>query len=44
MRERYENGPVNHDAIKDYDAEYVKQKYAQWPAAWADAVLSAGEK
>ena len=31
-------------ACEAYDAEYVRQKYAQWPAAWADAVLAAGEK
>lgn len=32
------------EACEAYDAEYVRQRYAQWPAVWADAVLAAGEK
>jgi hypothetical protein len=38
---------VAHSAFKTADgaweAEYVRQRYIQWPAAWADAMLKARE-
>lgn len=27
-------------AQQEWDAEYAKQRYIQWPAAWADAMLA----
>lgn len=38
--------PVNHalDAQKAHDADINRQRYIQWPWAWADAVLAQGKK
>lgn len=32
------------DAARQWDAEAKKQRYIQWPAAWADAMLAARSK
>lgn len=29
----------NYEAINDWQRECAKQRYVQWPAAWADAML-----
>lgn len=35
--------PVNADAYYAWRNEQAKQRYVQWPAAWADAMLKARE-
>jgi hypothetical protein len=44
---RAERDALAHSAFKTADraweAEYVRQRYIQWPAAWADAMLKARE-
>lgn len=35
---------VNHAEIEQWDAEYIKQKFVQWPAAWADEQIKARTK
>ncbi len=36
--------PINSGAIAAWDREKVRQKYIQWPAAWADAMLEQRRK
>ena len=35
---------VNAKSIDDYDREYNKQRFVQWPAAWADAMIEARKR
>lgn len=34
---------VNSDAQRQWETEFTKQRYIQWPAAWADEMLKARE-
>lgn len=34
----------NYEEIEAWDAEFRKQRYIQWPYAWADAMLAEREK
>jgi hypothetical protein len=35
---------VNGDEISEWDAEQKRQRYIQWPGAWADAMLAERER
>ncbi len=40
---QYENYPTNEREIQNWRDEYDKQRFIQWPMAWADAMLTARE-
>ena len=35
---------ANQKEMKEWDRNYIKQLYIQWPAAWADEMLKAREE
>lgn len=39
-----QNNLLNGLALKEWDIEFERQKYIQWPSAWADTMIEEREK